>query len=237
MNDNNLAPFDDFRADKYLLHNQRRFEHLDSLELNFAGKSIFEVGAGIGDHTEHLLTKGISRILTTEAREENFDILKQKFLGEQKVEILKLNLEEPHAKIDIHDICYCYGLLYHLSQPESAIAYLSDHTGETLLIETCVDYLKQDTVNLISEDARQYSQSYSGIGCRPGRRWLFNILKSHFEYVYVPRTQPSHEQFPLDWSLDEPPARLTRAIFVASRTKLNNEKLSPELLYQQSKLV
>lgn len=50
-------------------------------------------------------------------------------------------------------------------------------------------------------------------------------LKALFAYVYVPRTQPAHEEFPLDWSGAQPLGRLTRATFVASRRPIKNEVL------------
>ena len=52
-----------------------------------------------------------------------------------------------------------------------------------------------------------------------------NKLKALFAHVYVPRTQPAHEEFPLDWTGEQPSDRLTRATFVASRRPIVNEQL------------
>jgi hypothetical protein len=58
-----------------------------------------------------------------------------------------------------------------------------------------------------------------------------NQLKALFAYVYVPRTQPAHEEFPLDWSGEQPSGRLARATFVASRRPIVNELLLEHLPY------
>jgi len=41
----------DFHSVGYLRHNARRLEHLNSLGLDISGRSVLELGAGIGDHT------------------------------------------------------------------------------------------------------------------------------------------------------------------------------------------
>jgi hypothetical protein len=51
-------------------------------------------------------------------------------------------------------------------------------------------------------------------------------LRAVMPYVYVARTQPAHEEFPCDWRQvtgSEPPVR---AVFIASRQKLDgNDRL------------
>ena len=47
------------------------------------------------------------------------------------------------------------------------------------------------------------------------------------------RTQPAHEDFPLDWNAPEPTDRDARAVFIASRQRLDNPLLLDQLPYQQ----
>src|SRR5258706_7389962 len=47
-----------FRSLGYLRHNQRRQEHLASLGLELADRSVLELGAGVGDHTTFFLDLG-----------------------------------------------------------------------------------------------------------------------------------------------------------------------------------
>jgi hypothetical protein len=84
-------------------------------------------------------------------------------------------------------------------------------------------------LDLTPEDAGQPSQAIHGTGCRPTRAWVFEALRQVFSHVYVPRTQPHHEEFPVDWSTDPPNHTLTRAAFVASRAPLSNPLLLDSL--------
>lgn len=219
-------PYDDFHRDDYLEINSRRFEHLDSLSVDFVNKDILEIGAGIGDHTDHLLKFAPRSLFVTDVRDENLQILRNKFKDNHVVSIGYLDMDNPVDLKKSYDICYCYGLLYHLSKPERAIKYLSEYTKNILLLETCVDYFNDDAINETHEQREIYSQSFHGEGCRPGRAWLHSQLKKHFEFVYMPLFQPDHEQFPVNWMLKNRPSRLTRSIFVASRKKIYNPALS-----------
>lgn len=216
------TPYDDFHRDDYLEINSKRFDHLDSLNIDFANKSVLEIGAGIGDHTDNLLRYHPKSIHVTDVREENLLILREKFKDNKSVSIGYLDMDNPVELDRKYDICYCYGLLYHLSKVEEAIRFLSNHTKDTLLLETCVDYFNENTVNNIQEQQEKYSQSYHGEGCRPGRIWLHAILTEYFDFVYIPLIQPNHDQFPTNWIMSKSPSRLTRSIFVASRKKIDN---------------
>jgi hypothetical protein len=89
-------------------------------------------------------------------------------------------------------------------------------------------------IRLATEDGANPTQALSGVGCRPTRRWLFERLQARFEYVYCPKTQPNHEEFPLDWTAPEKhQATLQRSVFVASRMRIDNDVLSPSLLDSQ----
>lgn len=54
-----------FHSIFYLRHNARRQEHLATLGLDLGNKSVLEVGAGIGDHTQFFLDRGC-KVLCTE---------------------------------------------------------------------------------------------------------------------------------------------------------------------------
>lgn len=50
-----------FHSYDYLRHNARRLEHLASLGLPITGRSVLEVGAGIGDHSHFYIDREIGR--------------------------------------------------------------------------------------------------------------------------------------------------------------------------------
>ena len=228
-----LPPLAVFHSDDYLRHNHRRLEHLVSLGLNISGSDVLEVGAGIGDHSEFFIDRGCS-IVITEGRPENVEILKSRY---PKLDVRYLDMENPYLDTnELFDIVYCYGLLYHLNKPIEAIEFMSKHTKNLLLLETCVSFGDEEAINFVQEDAKYPSQSTSGYGCRPTRSWIYNQLKQYFEFVYMPITQPNHEQFPLDWDLESAhEERFARSVFIASRQKLENALLIESVPIKQTR--
>jgi len=222
-----------FHSDHYLRHNARRLEHLASLGIPVTGMSVLDVGAGIGDHSHYYIDRGC-RIIITEARAENIYYLKKRY---PNCSVQFLDMESPsHIEGSPFDVVHCYGLLYHLSKPKQALAFLSQNTHKILFLETCVSFGKNEKINLLAEDQSNPSQAFSGTGCRPTRAWLFKELQSLFEYVYLPKTQPCHEEFPLDWTTPEKhKASFQRAVFIASRERLENETLTLSLVLQQTR--
>jgi hypothetical protein len=215
-----------FHSDHYLRHNARRLEHLASLSIPVAGMTVLEVGAGIGDHSHYYLDRGCT-VAITEAREENLAILRLRY---PKQNITSLDLEHT-ATVPAAEVVHCYGLLYHLNNPDAALQFMSDHCTKYLFLETCVSFGMEKEIHLATEDGANPTQALSGMGCRPTRPWLFERLQARFEYVYCPKTQPNHEEFPLDWTAPEKHrVPLQRSVFIASRVTIDNGVLSPSLL-------
>lgn len=214
-----------FQSDHYLRHNRCRLEHLAALGLPLRGRSVLEVGAGIGDHTCFYLDRGCS-VAVTDVRPENLAILRERFAGRRDVEVLALDMDHPHDLHRSFDVIHCYGLLYHLERPVRALDYMARHCGSLLLLETCVSYGEKPVLNPIAEPAQQFSQSVYGKGCRPARSWLWEKLREVMPYVYATATQPAHEEFPLDWTdaRSDKVGALIRAIFVASRHDLSHNR-------------
>jgi SAM-dependent methyltransferase len=224
------SPDTAFHAQFYLRHNQRRQEHLASLALPIAGASVLEVAAGIGDHTSFFLDRGCA-VVSTEGRSRNLANLRKRYPA---VDVRHLDLEHPADLGQTFDIVYCYGALYHLCHPAEALAFMARHCSKMLLLETCVSFGNAEAFNLVDELINHPTQSMVGRGCRPTRPWIHAQLRQHFDFVYIPRTQPNHEEFPLDWNAPPPPPEQnTRAVFIASRQALENPKLTQELLAQQ----
>lgn len=225
-----------FGTDRYLRHTQRRLEHLASLRLDTREKSVLEVGAGLGDHTSFWLDRDCT-VLSTDARQENLTVLRSRY---PSLQTAFLDMDNPTGSNPLGEkafqIVYCYGLLYHLEKPAEALAFLARHCSELLLLETCVSFGEEESVNLLREPAEEPVNSVWGWGCRPTRPWVFNQLQKHFEYVYMPVTQPNHEEFPRDWSREVMPASgLVRAVFVASRADLRNACLVREVPARQKR--
>lgn len=230
-----------FREDQYLRLNAARLEHLHALGLDVFNKRVLEVGAGVGDLTGFFAQRGCE-VVSTDARPANLDQIARQFRGNDRVRTALLDLDQPKS-LDAappggFDITFCYGLLYHLTKPELALAYLANQTRGVLLLETCVSFGEHEAVNPTPE-LNFASQALDGMGCRPTRSWVWSTLKRLFPHVYVTRTQPAHEQFPLDWSAPGACGRrheLARSVFVASRMPIVNRALCDTLIARHEAL-
>lgn len=223
-----------FLTPYYQRHNQRRQEHLASLGLSIAGKTILEVGAGIGDHTSFFIDREC-QVTSTDGRQELLDILRERY---SQANTFLWDIEFPPADdIPKCQIVYAYGILYHTRKPQVVLENLASLCTEMLLLETCVSFGDEELINLTSETLDDPTQALGGTGCRPTRLWVYKSLKNLFPFVYVTKRQPWHEEFPVDWTntASRERGRLNRSIFVASRTDLNNLELSTELLEYQER--
>lgn len=219
---------DVFWANHYIRHNQRRQEHLASLGLPLARRRVLEPGARIGDHTSFFVDRECE-ICVTDGRAENVNFLHQRY-PEMRVETI--DLEQPLTFRESFEVVYSYGLLYHLSDPASAISRMAALCSDLLLLETCVTPGDELAIHPVAESQPDPSQSVRGTGCRPTRPCIMQTLQQHFPHAYVTATQPWHPEFPLNW--DVPPSDgLSRSVFVASHRPLNLPSLSATLPHHQ----
>ena len=225
------TPRASFHSAHYLRHNQRQQEHLASLDLPLAGKSVLEVGAGIGDHTSFFVDRGCA-VTSTEVRPESLEIIRDRF---RDLRVVRLDMDRPddHAVDAEYDIIYCFGLLYHLSRPAEAIEFMARHCREMLLLSTRVSFGDDEEVHLVTEPAQEFTASFVGVGCRPTRPWIFRELRSRFAHVYATETQPWHDEFPIDWTVEPPEDGLTRSVFVASHAPLDSPLLLEDIPMRQ----
>src|SRR5215216_4710861 len=99
------GPVEEFQSFVYLRHNQRRQEHLASLDLPLAGRSVLELGAGIGDHSTFFLDRGCP-LTITDAREQNIEIIRERLPG---TEVRILDLDDPAPDFRGRwDVVYAY---------------------------------------------------------------------------------------------------------------------------------
>jgi SAM-dependent methyltransferase len=219
-----------FHSWHYLRHTARRLEHLASLRLPVRGLSILELGAGAGDLTSYYLDRGC-RVTITDARPDNLAYLRRRY---PEQDVCPLDLEDPVLDdAASFDVVHCYSVLYHLSRPERALDFIARHCRGFLLLETRVTLGDGQAVDSVGEDRDDPTKAVSGTGCRPTRHWVFHALKERFKHVYVPTTQPNHEEFPTDWTTGQQAHPFTRAVFVASRQPIVNDMLGAELLDHQ----
>lgn len=225
-------PFGVFLAPEAHAINIARQEHLALLGLDLTAKSVLEVGAGIGLHTPFLVQRGC-KVLVTDGNPENVAEIRRRH-PDWRAEVLDLERAEDLRPLGEFDLVYCYGLLYHLGNPDQAIARLAEVCRGQILLETCVALGDATDVHFV-RDPRSHNQAVLGIGCRPTRAWLMEKLRQHFGYAYATCAQPDHPDFETDWKVSE--TRLIyRAVFVGSRVPLELPTLLAALPKQQTRL-
>ena len=203
-----------------------RLEHFKSLGLNIRGKSLVDVGCGIGHLSKALADMG-AEVLCVDGRKENIAKLRELYPG-RKAQVVDV---ETDALLELgkFDVVFCYGLLYHLADPLGFIRRAATICRQWLIIETCTMDADDPVVRLVAEDAVNFSQALGSIGCRPSSAYVVFCLKlAGMENVYVPSTPPKHAQFRYrltnDYT-DRKNGNLMRNIFVASRASIDSSHL------------
>ncbi len=209
--------------------NGARQRHLGSFQLPIANKRVLEVGAGIGLHTPFFLNQGCE-VVITDGFPNNVGEAKRRHPSLTTL-VLDLEKDDSLAHLGTFDIVYCYGLLYHLRNAESALARLSEICTGQIFVETICSLAKDDSIQIVNDGAGN-NQSIIGLGCRPSRHWVLNKLRQYYGHSYISKTQPDHYDFPNNWDVAHYPYN-TRAIFVGSKTPINNPLLLDEPLMVQ----
>ena len=232
--DSSSPGLDHFFSDHYQSYTRARLKHLESLGLALSNRRVLDLGSGPGDHAGFYLERQCA-LVAVDARQNCLDTLKRRYAGVQTV-MWDLNEPAPLADLGPFDVIHCYGILYHLENADRLIAYMGQVCNGLAIVETCVLDDKASRVELVNERTGDYTQSSTGRGCRPTRKWVFEELGRRFPFVYHTRTQPNHPEFPVDWNdlTSAPP--LIRSVFVASKRPLDLPSLSPELLDVQQRL-
>jgi len=226
-----IFPFDRPKAQEL---NQARLAHLGSLGLDLQGKRVLEPGSGIGLLTGFWEERGCD-VLSTEGREGNIaENLRRHPWREGRVLCVDLETSGSHDHLaGQFDVVFCYGTLYHVSNPRQVLEDLARVCHGLFLLESRVWWLDDGQVHEHA-DSEGLDQALHRHSCLPSRNWLLDRLREICGFSYVSIRQPRSYQFPLTWPTE--PSSKTRAIFVASRTALHLDTLSEKLLSKQKYL-
>jgi SAM-dependent methyltransferase len=205
---------------------EARLQHLDSLALITPGKTIVDLGCGIGRLSEFFFNKGCE-VLCVDGRLENIQKLNELY---PSYNTCVVNLETPDIlSLGKFDIVACYGILYHLADPFGFIKNIQKICNDIAIIETCISDSEEISLRLVHENLSDPTQALVGIGCRPSPNYVVTCLKlSGFSYIYTPKISPNHEQFQYQRKNDFSSLRdgkLMRGIYIASHHRLSNSNL------------
>lgn len=199
-----------FRHAGYNRTNEERWKIFDSMNIAVEGCSIFECGAGIGDHTKWLLRKNPKYIYVNEGRQDNIGVLVQELSECLNTVVMPGNLEDclHTTSFDFNvDLIYAMGIFYHLANPENVTEELAKK-GQVLVM----DYLTGPDV-FVDEAKDDPSQSMEGRGNRLSEFGAVKLLRNYWKFVYKPKAESA-------WLEQN-----GRRILVASHTDLNNDAL------------
>jgi len=216
----------------------RRLEHLSSLGLPLAGKSVTDVGCGVGHLSSFFLDRKCSVNLVDSA-EKAIDVARA-YLGANKrynenasFHVLDFDAAGIEESIDPRAVTLCYDTLWLSNNIRRFLTNLAEITEELLVLETRCSPMESEDL-FISRDLSS-TDANGGEGLLiniPTRSWLWSRLKESFPYVYATKTQPHHAEFPVDWTSLTGGRRgdaWGRAVFVASREPLACDALVDEL--------
>lgn len=210
--------------------NRARLEHLATLGLPIEGRSVLDVGCGVGHLSGFFAERGC-RVVCVDARVENLKRLAELYPGRERrlAHVEKDSLEQ----FGRFDIVFCYGLIYHSENPIAALRNIASCCQNLLLLETVVTDHFRPIVQLADEPVATVNQAASGFGSRPSPAFIAMALsRMGFPFVYATRTVPNHPDFHLQWQNNcewRRDGHLLRCVFLASRTRLDNPQLVPLL--------
>jgi SAM-dependent methyltransferase len=202
-----------------------RLQHLDSLGLPLANRTVLDVGAGAGHLGSWFADRGC-RVTSTDARPESVQRIRELHPA---LEARVLDVESDQvAELGVFDVVFCYGLLYHLENPLRALRNLTAVCDDLMLIETqiCDSPLP---VTRLEDEYKSASQALRGIAQRPSPSYLSMALnRLGFAHVYTAAEPPEHPDYRFGLRGDLATTRdghLLRGVYIASRRPIDNPRL------------
>jgi SAM-dependent methyltransferase len=224
----NLLDFDKYRESEIeraeafdkveaLRINQARMDHLASLALPIAGRSVVDVGCGVGHLAQFFVERGCP-VLCVDGRAENVGTLRSKYpsLSATVADVERDDL----TTLGRFDIVFCYGLLYHTESPGLVLQKFSAICNDMILLESCITDHPDPLVQYTEEPAT-WNQALRGLATRPTPSFIISMLaRAGFGNIYLPKEPPQYPDFQFECKGDLSYMRdghVIRQIFVATR--------------------
>lgn len=213
------AILSNFRTERYDHLNRLRWDLFLQMGIPIKDQVIFEPGAGIGDQTEWLLAQGAKHIYVSDGREENVEIIRQRFGDHARLTAFVWDLESPlEAIYPKADLVFLWGCYYHINDDLSDFKIMQALSRIAPVV--VFDYLESQEDGITFYGYDNPSTSVSQYAIRPTTPTMMAGLKKSWGYAYLPKVQ-------IDW--EDPLAEGTpRRLAVASTSPLNNPNLIPQ---------
>lgn len=187
-----LSAVTEFRTDRYFWINEYRWRLLLQTGISLKEKVIFEPGAGIGDQTSWLLQQGVKHVIVSEGREDNFEVIQERFRGDSRVTPILGNLEDCLDSEEFSlqaDLIYLWGVYYHILDPLPTFPILHQlsNIAPIIVMDFQQSLTGDDYVCDYPYDNPSASISHSSWRLTPSS--MVTGLASAFGNVYFPREQ------------------------------------------------
>ena len=224
--DGGLIVFDDPGAEAI---NAARIAWISRLDIDPRGKTLLDAGAGVGHFSRYYADRGAA-VVAVEGRADNVTMLQARH-PDVRAYVADVQTDDL-LRFGTFDIVHCFGLLYHLDSPVTALRRLAAVCRGVLLIETIVCDSRK-AVMLLEDEPSTVNQALAGLGCRPSPTFVAMALnRVGFAHVYGTTDPPRHPDFEFDWRDNGDTTRdghNLRCVFVASREPLTDSQLLPLL--------
>ena len=171
-----------------------RKEHIDTLPLTFENRRLVDIGCGVGHFTKYFIERGAA-VTAIDARGENIYELRQRLGFPSAPNLTSMVRDVTVDPVPSRDVVFCYGLLYHTTDPVGVLERLASATQRLLLLETMVTDSERIVSFFVEEDNKQADQSLKSYGCRPSVGMIREVLAKGGLTVSIPEPQPLHEEF------------------------------------------
>ena len=153
---------------------EARIKHLRDMNLDIKDKKVIDIGCGIGHFSEYFSSMDCD-LLCIDGRSENIVELRNRY---PLIRSAVIDVEsDKFLSLGEFDIVFCYGLIYHLTNPMSFIQNVGQVCKDMAIIETCIMDAEDPVLRLVREDQDNPTQALHPNGCRPSP--AFVIETSH----------------------------------------------------------
>jgi SAM-dependent methyltransferase len=155
-------------------------------------RTAIDVGCGFGYFSGLLSSLGFA-VTAVDGREENVREAQRRF---PVISSHVFNAEDSALRsLGQFDLVFCFGLLYHLENPFSAIRHLRAISSDLLLVESVI-YQGSETIMGLVDEYPQDDQGLNHVAFYPTENCLIKMFyKAGFPFVYRVTWKPRHSEY------------------------------------------
>ena len=171
-----------FDVSHYVFWNIKRLNAIEEhYGINFfKNKTVLEIGCGWAAIGNEISNWG-AQVTVSDARKEHLEEVRRRY-PHLKTHLFDLeNSTEWTFPKKHYDVIIHFGVLYHLSDPESNLKFMTKHCEHMILETEVLDsndpYLVKNIKEETEWDKGSWGMAYSGVGSKPSYAFVERVLK------------------------------------------------------------